>query len=160
MTADVWAFHCNRCHKNTNTLKLNDQCTVCVLQTVLKRKKTVLKRNDRCVSFIQVLYRSVLFTKVLVSPCHGLQMIDPLVSMAHARAETSIYFDRSRLLQEISGVTSLGWTQSCQDHRWRLHMCSSGYNDPREWQQLSIGRSWWSQPVMCRWHVFDSVITK
>ena len=83
----------------------------------IEKKKTVLKRNDICVLFIQVLYRSVMFTKVLVSPCHGLQMIDPLVSMARARAETSIYFDRSRPLQEISGVTSLGWTQSCQDHR-------------------------------------------
>ena len=113
MTADVWAFHCNRCHKNT--LQLNDQCTV--YANCIEKKKTVLKRNDRCVLFIQVLYRSVMFTKVLVSPCHGLQMIDPLVSMARARAETSIYFDRSRPLQEISGVTSLGWTQSRQDHR-------------------------------------------
>ena len=125
-----------------------------------KEKNCIEKKWYICVLFIQVLYRSVLFTKVLVSPCHGLQMIDPLVSMARARAETSIYFDRSRPLQEISGVTSLGWTQSCQDHRWRLNMCSSGYNDPREWQQLSIWRSWWSQPMMCRWHVFDSVITK
>ena len=66
----VTRTHCN--------WMINAQFVYCKLYW----KKTVLKRNDRCVLFIQVLYRSVMFTKVLVSPCHGLQMIDPLVSMA------------------------------------------------------------------------------